>query len=192
MKKIYSLIIVLLCMNLFTNIYMTPKALESDINMISVDIKGAVINPGLYEIPVNTTVWDLIAIAGGLREDADTSLINLSKRLGDEDVVIVYTIDEIEDMRTSDTKVLLVEKECMCPKVENVACTSKKNNLIGIININQASLDELQKLSGIGKSKAEAIIAYRNSQRFEKPEDITKVKGIGKAIYEKNKDNIGV
>ncbi|MBR1376548.1 MAG: helix-hairpin-helix domain-containing protein [Bacilli bacterium] len=189
MKKILMIISVLLLLNLFNNNY--TKALEID--KIIVDIKGAVNNPGVYEVEVGSTVYDLIGIAGGLRSYADTSLINLSKRLSDEDVVIVYTIDEVSSMTKGDTAIKVIEKECVCPKVENVACVSKTSKKdIGIININTASLEELQKLSGIGKSKAQAIIDYRTSTPFKTPEDIMNVKGIGKSTYEKNKDNIGV
>jgi len=194
MKNV-SILICLLALNIFLLSVSSTDAMETNINKIVVDIKGAVNNPGVYEIEANSTVYDLIGLAGGLKSYADTSLNNLSKRLGDEDVVVIYTIDEVYSMTTGDTAIKVIEKECMCPKVENVSCinksTSKATN-IGIININTASLDELQKLNGIGESKAKAIIEYRMKTPFNKPEDITKVKGIGKTIYEKNKDNIGV
>ena len=180
------LFIAILIFILFFN---TSKAYEID--KIVVDIKGAVLRPGMYEIDSNSTVYDLIGQAGGLMSYADTSLINLSKRLSDQDVVVIYTIDEVESLTSGDTAIKVIEKECMCPKIENIACFNKNNN-IGIININTASLEELQKLSGVGKSKAEAIIEYRNNNRFTSAEEITKVKGIGKSIYEKNKDNIGI
>ena len=167
MKKLLSLISILLILNLFV-VYSKPsKALE--INNIKVDIKGAVNSPGIYEIEVGSTVYDLIGMAGGLRSYADTSLINLSKRLSDEDVVIIYTIDEVNSLTSGDTAIKVVEKECMCPKIENVSCISNKvSSNIGIININTASVDELQKLSGIGASKAKAIIEYRNNTPITK------------------------
>ena len=184
MKKIIFLLLIIFIM--FLN---TSKAYEID--KIAVDIKGAVLRPGVYEIESNSTVYDLIKEAGGLMSYADTSLINMSKRLFDQDVVVIYTIDEVESFTSGDTSIKVIEKECMCPKIENVSCI-KKTNKVGVININTASVDELQKLAGVGKSKAEAIVEYRNNNRFNNPEDITKVKGIGKSIYEKNKDNIGV
>ena len=184
MKKIIFLLFVILIMCLSTS-----KAYEID--KIVVDIKGAVLRPGVYEIDSNSTVYDLIIEAGGLMSYADTSLNNLSKRLSDQDVVIIYTIDEVESFTSGDSYVRVIEKECMCPKISNVSCFTKSNT-VGLININTASLEELQKLSGVGKSKAEAIIEYRKNNRFNSPGDITKVKGIGKSIYEKNKDNIGV
>ncbi len=182
MKKLIFLLIVLL-----TIFLSAPKAYEID--KITVDIKGAVLRPGVYEIESGSTLYNLIGMAGGLMSYADTSVVNLSKRLSDQDVVIIYTIDEVESLTSGDRAIKVIETECMCPKIDNVACI--KNN-IGLININTASLEELQKLSGIGKSKAEAIIEYRKNNVFNSPEDIIKVKGIGKSIYEKNKDNIGV
>ena len=185
MKKIFLVLCILLTINIF--IYKSDtNALEY--NKITVDIKGAVKNPGVYEIEVGTTTYDLIKLAGGLRSYADTSLINLSKKLNDEDVVIIYTIDEVASLTTGDRSVKIVETECMCPKVSNVSCISNSSK----ININTASVEELTKLNGIGKSKAEAIIEYRKNNHFNKPEDIMNVKGIGKSLYEKNKDLIGV
>ncbi len=153
--------------------------------------KGAVNIPGVYTIKYGSRVSELIDIAGGLRNDADTSMINLGKVLKDEDVVIIYTVDEILEMRKSDTKVKIVDKECMCPKIDNVACINQKPNF-NIININTASKEELETLEGIGSSKADAIIKYRNETPFTSIEDIMNVKGIGKTIYEKIKDYIGI
>lgn len=192
MKKIIILLLSIFLLFLFVD--NNSKALEID--KVVVDLKGAVINPGVYEVDTGSTVYDLIKMAGGLREYADTSLVNLSKRLSNEDVVIIYTIDEVTSLTSGDTAIKVIEKECVCPKIENIACISKvnisTNKSIGVININTATVEELQKLSGVGKSKAEAIIEYRNNTPFKSPEDIMNVKGIGKSIYEKNKDNIGI
>lgn len=193
MKKILIFISCLLIINLFMYNAKPSKALEID--KIVVDIKGAVESPGVYEIETGSTVYDLIGMAGGLRSYADTSLNNLSKKLYDEDVVIIYTIDEVNSMTSGDTAIKVVEKECMCPKIENVSCVNPKVDIktnSNIININTASLEELQKLSGIGESKAKAIIEYRMKTPFKTPEEITNVKGIGKSTYEKNKDIIGI
>ena len=189
MKKLLIFISSLLIINVF--IYSTKDIHALEYNKIIVDIKGAVKNPGVYEVDMNTTTYDLIKLAGGLRSYADTSLINLSKKLNDEDVVIIYTIDEVNSLTTGDRSVKVIEKECMCPKITNVSCINSKLNK-NIINLNTATLDELQKLNGIGKSKAEAIIEYRNKTPFTKIEDIMNVKGIGKSLYEKNKELIGI
>ena len=188
MKKLLIFVSILLILNIF--IYGTKNIHALEYEKITVDIKGAVKNPGVYEIDMNTTTYELIKLAGGLRSYADTSLINLSKKLKDEDVVIIYTIDEVVSLTSGDRSVKVVEKECMCPKISNVSCVDTKNT--NIININTATLEELQKLSGIGNSKAKAIIEYRNNNPFTKIEDIMNVKGIGKSLYEKNKEFIGV
>ena len=64
---------------------------EEEITKYNVDIKGAVKNPGVYHIDSNLTVNDAIVLAGGLNKDADTSVINLAKKITNEMVIIVYT-----------------------------------------------------------------------------------------------------
>ena len=184
MKKL--LFIMFIMTVLFIN---SSESLELD--EIIVDIKGAVKLPGIYTLKYGSRVSDLISLAGGLRSDADTSIINLSKQLNDEDVVVIYTLDEIISLRSGDTAVKIIDKECMCPKIENVSCINKKDN-VNVININTATKEELETLNGIGSGKAKAIIEYRNNKPFEKIEDIMNVKGIGKTIYEKIKDSIRV
>lgn len=196
MKKLYFLIIVVLIMFNFTILNNKTKAETIVKNNIGIDIKGAVNNPGYYNLEEDSTVYDAINAAGGLKSYADTSVINLSKILSSEDVIIIYTIDEVNEMKSGSTSIKIIEKECVCAKIDNVACIentsidiSENNNKI---NINTASLDELQTLSGIGKTKAESIIKYRNDTPFNTIEDILKVKGIGTGIFEKIKSDITV
>lgn len=162
------------------------------INKIKVDIKGAVVNPGVYEIDSNSRVMDLILASGGLRIDADTSYLNLSKQLFDEDVIIIYTTYEIKEMINGDTSIKIIEKECVCPKIDNSACI--KNVIVNVksnlININTASLEDLMTLPGIGESKANSIIEYRKTNTFNKIEDLINVKGFGEKMFEKIKNNI--
>ena len=167
---------------------------------IKVDIKGAVKNPGVYEVEENSRVSDVINISGGLTNEADTSIINLSKNVEDEMVIIIYTKAEINEMKKGNTSVKYVEKECVCPKIENDACIENKVDNIpsnnsnlsnNKISLNKASLDELMTLDGIGEKKAQAIIDYRNKNNgFKKVEEILEVDGIGSATYEKIKDRL--
>lgn len=161
-----------------------------------VDIKGAINNPGVYKVLVGTRVNDVINMAGGLTDNADTSLINLSKLVIDEMVIIIYTKDEVQNSNLVNTVIKVVEKECVCPNIENDSCINDKitdtiTNGSGKVNINTASMGELSKLDGIGESKAQAIIKYREENgNFKTIEDITNVSGIGSSVYEKIKDNI--
>lgn len=164
-----------------------------------VDIKGAVQNPGVYEIEENKKVIDVINLAGGFTANADTSLINLAKKVSDEMVIIIYTVEEVKNSKEPEAVIKIIEKECVCPEINNDACINNgisnetETGDLGVVNINTASLDELLTLTGIGESKANAIIEYRESfGRFTTKEDIMKVDGIGEFLYEKIKENITV
>ena len=170
-----------------------------------INIKGAVKNPGVYSFEDGERVIDAINKSGGLLENADTSVINLSKNLFDEMVIVIYTIDEVNNMRQNNILIQYVEKECECPKLTNDACLEsenvnyKDNNLNNInnsfdkVSINTATSDQLQTLPGIGNSKAEAIIKYRTEfGNFTSIEDIKNVSGIGDSLFEKIKDNITI
>lgn len=171
------------------------------LEIVKVDIKGAVKNPGVYEVEENSRVSDVIDISGGLTNEADTSVINLSKNVVDEMVIIIYTKDEIEEMKKGSTSIKYIEKECICPKLENDACIENSiDNVLdnnssstnGKISLNNASLDELMTLDGIGEKKAQAIIEYRKKHSFKSIEEILEVDGIGTATYEKIKDRLTI
>jgi len=184
------------------------EEVEEIIENISIDIKGAVNKPGVYTLSVGSRVSDAIKISGGLTKNADTSTINLSKILNDEMVIIIYTKEEIEQFKKGNVKVQYIEKECVCPKLENNACIEDKitnyeedkngtsnntSNTSSKVNINTAPISELTKLNGIGEGKAKAIIEYREKNGlFKDISEITNVSGIGNSTYEKIKDNITV
>lgn len=166
---------------------------------VFVDVKGAVNAPGVYEIDEGRRIIDAINLAGGLSDKADTININLSKKVEDEMYIIVYTKDEIYNYKNnneqSNKKIVCASVECDCPDVSNDACIKEENNssdkIINKISINTATKEELMKLSGIGESKAEAIILYRKENgEFESLDDIKNVSGIGDNLYEKIKDDI--
>ena len=138
---------------------------------IFVDVKGAVKHPGVFETTKDKRVKDLIEEAGGLLDDADTSTLNLSQKVKDQ--MVIYVLKHGE-------------------KPKQISDSSSSSNT-DVININTANKEQLMKISGVGKTKAEAIIAHREKNGdFKKKEDITKVKGIGKATFEKIKDKIEV
>lgn len=190
MKKYFKYVIILLSLLLFAILTNKVKA-DSDINYIRVDIKGAISNPGVYKIEEDSIINDLIIKAGGLREDASTSYINLAQILNDGDVVIVYTNYEIDKI-TNGNIINISYTSCKCPSIESVGCINKIEHSETIVNLNTATKDELMKLSGIGESKAQAIINYRLKQQFTKIEELMNIKGIGEKMFDKIKDSITV
>ena len=139
---------------------------------IFVDVKGAVKHPGVFETTKDKRVKDLIEEAGGLLDDADTSTLNLSQKVKDQ--MVIYVLKHGE-------------------KPKQISDSSSSSSNTDVININTANKEQLMKISGVGKTKAEAIISYREKNGdFKKKEDITKVQGIGKATFEKIKDKIEV
>ncbi len=176
---------------------------ETSTEKYKVDIKGAVVNPGIYEIEKGKRVSDVINLSGGLKDNADTNYINLSKKVSDEMVIIIYTKEEILNMNTESTAVKYVDKECICPSIKNDGCignnkvtnekeTSNSSDIPSTVNLNTASKEELMNLPGIGESKAREIIKYREKTPFTKIDDLLNVNGIGEATFEKLKDYITV
>lgn len=172
----------------------TKKEDIATVNTCKIDIKGAVKNPGVYSVDCTHTVNDVISVAGGLKDNADTSVINLAKAVENEMVIIIYTKEEVKNSNIVDTVVKVVEKECVCPNIQNDGCINDEiTDNIGednseLININTATLSELQSLTGIGESKAKAIIKYREENgNFKTIDDLLNVDGIGENLYEQIK-----
>lgn len=181
-----------------------PSAEQTQINnkepesLCSIDIKGAIKKPGVYEANCNSIVNDIIKLAGGLIDSADTSVINLAKKITNEMVIIIYTKDEVKNSNIVKNVVKIVEKECKCPNIQNDGCLNTDikediTNTNNIININSATMKELQKISGIGEAKAKAIITYREKNgKFKSIADIMNVDGIGEKFFNQIKDYITV
>lgn len=155
-----------------------------------VDIKGEVNNPGTYEVLPDTRVLDVIEKAGGLTENANTSVNNLSLKVKDEMVIIIYSNEEVSNFSKVKEKESQVSKTCNSSDIKNDTCISN-DSLSSLVNINTASKEELMALTGIGEAKALDIISYRdNNGLFNDISDITKVSGIGDSLYAKIKDFI--
>lgn len=165
---------------------------EEEPKSCAIDIKGAINNPGVYLMECDKLVMDAITVAGNITEDADTSVINLAKKITNEMVIIIYTKEEVANSIAKGDVTKVIENECHCPDIKNDACLNNNqnqgDNQNKLVNINTASLEEIQTLPGIGESKAKAIIEYRNIVgKFESIEDILKVNGIGEKLYEEIK-----
>lgn len=157
-----------------------------NVSYVFVDVKGAVKKPGVYKLENGSRIIDAINISGGLLKNSNTSYINLSKILKDSDIVKVYTNEEIENMSKEEIKDIDFKEEVEDEiKNEDVS--------LDLVNINTATISELDNLSGIGEAKAKAIVEYRNANgEFKSIEDIKNVSGISEALFEKIKDFITV
>ena len=140
--------------------------------VIFVDIKGAVKNPGVYQMKSGDRVKDALDAAGGLTDEADSQKVNLAQRVEDQMVIVVPKVgEEATEMPAG--------------------VTSKEAAKDGKVNINTATVEELKTLKGVGEKKAEAIIEYRKKNgSFKTKEDLMKVHGIGKKLFESFQERI--
>ena len=173
------------------------KNAETQEEYIPVDIKGEINSPGIYSMKTSSRVIDVIDKAGGLTENADTTVINLSKRVQDEMVIIIYSKEQVKNFEETKKQEEYLQNKCIQPdenSLRNDACiTNNSSSLIGKININTASKEELMNLTGIGESKAKDIISYREKNgNFKSIEEIKNVSGIGENVFAQIKENITV
>ena len=147
---------------------------------IYVYVCGAVKNEGVYELKADSRVTDALDMAGGYSDDAFRGYVNLAEKLSDGQRIYIPTEKE-------------VEKDKIVISTGLGADGSEDPGEDGPVNINRADKDLLKTLSGIGDSKAEDIIAYRESSGgFGSIEDIKNVSGIGDATFNRIKDRITV
>ena len=203
-ENILSLIIILLniiivsmliCFNIFVEEPIIQDTLEEveikeevpevEETSVLVDVKGSVKKPGVYEVASQSIVNDCIKLAGGLSNDADTNTINLSKKVVNEMVIYVPKKEEIkEEEPLNDVEI---------NKEDNLETVLENPSINTKVNINSASLSELQTLDGIGEAKAQSIIDYRNQVGlFKDIGELMNVSGIGETVFAKIKDNITI
>ena len=176
------------------------KPKEEQETYYQVDIKGEINNPGIYEVKEGSRVIDVIRLAGDLTSNADTSVLNLSKKVKDEMVIIVYSYDEVANFTETKEKEKIEQEACIKQsELINGACiddsslTNQEENTepSAKVSLNNATLEELMTLNGIGESKAKAIIAYRDTVgAFKSIEELKNVDGIGDTLFEQIKENI--
>lgn len=149
------------------------EPLEQD--LITVDVKGAVKSPGIYDLPVGSRVNDAVQKAGGLTEQADSKSLNLAQKVSDEAMVYVPTKgEEATSQQTSSG---------------TASSTSKEKK----VNLNKASLEELKQVKGLGGKRAQDIIDHRETNgKFKSVDELKKVSGIGAKTIEKLKDYVTV
>ena len=161
---------------------------------LMVDVKGEVHNSGIYTLNEGSRVIDAINMAGGITENADTSVLNLSKKLEDEMVIIVYSYYEVREFEKTKEREKQLLESCRNNNGEiiNGACIATDSQTsIGKVSINTGTIEQLMTLPGIGEEKAKSIIEYRETNGlFNTIEDIKKVTGIGDALFDKIKESI--
>ena len=139
---------------------------------VTVHICGAVVNPGVYELPPGSRIVDAVDKAGGLSEDADASYVNLAAVPNDGEQIFIPTIEEAVIMKQTH---------------QEMGMSSGK------VNINTADKTLLCTLPGIGDTRAAEIIAYRQEHgNFSAIEDIMQVSGIKEGSFQKIKEMIVV
>lgn len=144
-------------------------------DLITVDVKGAVKSPGIYDLPVGSRVNDAVQKAGGLTEQADSKSLNLAQKVSDEALVYVPTKGE--------------ELASQQAGSGTASSTSKDKK----VNLNKASLEELKQVKGLGGKRAQDIIDHRESNgKFKSVDELKKVSGIGAKTIEKLKDYVTV
>ena len=176
----------------------TTSAVKEESTKLYFDIKGSVKKPGVYEFTQGDKIIDAINKAGGLTKNATTNNLNLSKKLTNEMVIYVFSKNELTTTKAYEP--VSNASECKCETIEINNCvdkntTNESNNdtVPAKININTDNKEKLMTISGIGSSKADAIIEYRTKNgNFKTTEDIMNVSGISKTIYDKIKDIITV
>ncbi len=156
------------------------------------DIKGEVKEEGVLKLPKGSRVIDFINKAGGFKKDANTININLSRVVEDQDVIYVFDDDFFEKEVLIEE--VIIKEKCICPDVnyENCDIYEDLDEDTKLININEASIEELTTLPGIGEARAKDIIAYREENKFLKKEEIMEVSGIGEASYNNFKELITI
>lgn len=152
------------------------EEVETELTQVVVDVKGAVVQPGVYTVPTESRVYEVIEKAGGFLADANQNAVNLAMRISDELIVYVPTEDE-------DTALIQIDM--------NQSVHSSRDD--DMVDINSATDVELQTLSGVGPAKAASIIQYREEHGpFASIEDLMQVSGIGEKSFESLKESIKV
>lgn len=142
----------------------------SDGQRLAVYVCGAVVHPGVYELAEGSRIYEAVAMAGGMTEDASPTAVNQARVLTDGEMIEILTADEEQEQR------ILQEADSD-----------------GKVNLNTADAEELKTLPGIGDAKANSILAYREQHgAFAAIEDIKNIEGIKDGIFARLEDYIKV
>lgn len=171
----------------------TSKAAQA--KTVRVQVSGAVLEPGIYDVPASCRVEEAIAAAGGLTENADSERVNLVRKVRDGMQIRVPVQKAARTSRTQRKSAQAKSGlgESASGKSGSVKAGSGRNcSMMQSVRINSASTGELQQLPGIGPALAQRIVDTRSRGRFTSAEDLLRVPGIGKAKLAKLRDYVEV
>ena len=153
-------------------------------NLVFVYVCGAVANPGVYEVEAGSRVFQAVELAGGLLEDASPEHVNQAMAVTDGQQIYIPSRSEIQDKEDS-----LYKDDSLLGMNQGV----NESGSSGKVNINTADKTELMTIPGVGESRAQDIMNYRQEHGgFSSIEEIMNVPGIKEATFEKIKDGIEV
>lgn len=171
----------------------TSKATQA--KSVRVQVSGAVLEPGIYDVPANCRVEEAIAAAGGMTENADSERVNLVRKVRDGMQIRVPVQKAARTSRTQRKSAQATAgygASTTKKSSSTRAGTEKNNSAVQRVRINSASARELQQLPGIGPALAQRIVETRNNGRFTSADDLLRVPGIGKAKLAKLRDYVEV
>lgn len=162
---------------------------------VRVQVSGAVLEPGIYDVPANCRVEEAIAAAGGMTENADSERVNLVRKVRDGMQIRVPVQKAARTSRTQrkSAQATAGYSASSTKKVGSTRAGAEKNNsAVQSVHINSASAGELQQLPGIGPALAQRIVETRSRGRFSSADDLLRVPGIGKAKLAKLRNYVEV
>lgn len=171
----------------------TSKAAQA--KTVRVQVSGAVLEPGVYDLPASCRVEEAIATAGGLTENADSERVNLVRKVRDGMQIRVPVQKAAQTNRTQRKNAQAksgLGESASGKSGSNKAGSGRNSSMMQIVRINSASVSELQQLPGVGPALAQRIVETRSRGRFSSADDLLRVPGIGKAKLAKLRDYVEV
>ena len=164
-----------------------PTKIKSD---VYVYLLGEVKRPGVYKLSADARIFQALELAGGFTQKADRASINLAEKIFDGMQLEVRAIQKNNPAQKIQPQVNRINVPGLAPQAQNNFQQSNKISE-GKIDINNADQRELEKLSGVGPAIAKRIIEYRKAHgKFQSPEDLINVRGIGQVKLEKIRPQI--
>lgn len=158
------------------------------LHTVFVFVSGAVLNPGVYELPSDARVNDAIEKAGGFTDEAAPDAVNLARLLQDGEHIAIPTQAEVDQGIVHNEESGIAQASPATPET-----TPSQDSSTTVVNINNADEATLQQLPGVGPATATKIVANREEQGlFATPEDIMRVSGIGQKKFESMREFISV